>query len=1091
MAGEFTDRGDALAAANRLLAGGSDERILMYFGVTGQGKSTLLRRLVQLNNRRYKGQIVDMQSLVMGVRSFDGVAEQHVEQLAILLLQGLGTGIALQAPWWQRPKALQVLAQKIGLSEYTSRTIVWQWLWKGATNTGSPLTAQSSSQISTELTQRHVWLNQLDAIARRLRRRRLLLLIDSCEWMWAFDEASLASATHHSQPEFSPWVLGQVIPRLLRSAPRLKVILAGWDNLQVDVGPMQREHASIRLTSWGESDTILFLESAGVKDPEVAAEIHRACEGIPLLTAVVVEEVLQTGSNTEPKWADLQTQIRSRSAQEWVPDLILSRLTADQQQLLAAAAVLRVVTQGALSALMPGRLEEMPGAFRRLALRSFMEEVSNPATTSSEGASVRSWRMQPQIRRWLVDYLTAADSGLPLSKQRLPNLHRLAKEYFSEVAEQEASSRWALEATHHSFAIGDSLPAAEWEQKLLDAIATCDMGILAAYTEVVMPILPEVRRSLPNVGALALSGSAWAAFTRGDWHAAESFAGDAASIFGDIGRTADEVWARTLAGQSAWERWDRAGARAHWIQALTDAGVIEDQHTYILLSAALARATLGCGDLHAALPLIRQTIDRFKRFEEEPLKEGGADRPGTPPIAVILDNDMVPDLILQAIDVAVRAEEADLCEELVKMAGPEIQKSENAASLQARLLNLRAQNLLARRDLGASTELFMEASGEVAARQNAQAIELLLTRSRTAAVRSNYGVLPVGLPAWLSSSTPSQSIPVLTMSSQSPWKSAELARDLALEAKELAGRLGEKSLEARSALLLGETEKLLSAHSLKEEHFLEALAISRAIGDKLGEANALLELSRAAVVRDTAVSEAKCDEAMNLFDELRYAAGRANVRHRQGDIAARRGEDAVARMRFTEALSVWEQLGNLNGRADTCNALGDVVRMQRDFDGAEHLYRMSLEFYQGARNLRGQTTAIADLGIVYLQRGEFDEGERHLTSAVLLFTQLGNLHQANQFRRHLAESALVRRRIPQAKSQLEPALEHARSIGDRHCEAEALMLKARIAESTLDFMDAEKSYGRALSLYRMLGEPTNVGRAGSAIRDLRQRQANR
>jgi hypothetical protein len=277
-----------------------------------------------------------------------------------------------------------------------------------------------------------VWIDQLEGIARKVRRRQLALLVDTCEWMYVFDESNSGEEEHQprsSRPvKMSPWLLGQVLPRLLATAPKLKVILAGWDRLEIDAHRIPSLPAC-ELTGWDTQHTQSFLTSAGVDDPAVAALVHQAGDGLPLLATVVAEEA--TRWRTADGFVDaaaLSALIQDRPAHRWVPEMILDRLSAMQQDELAAAAVLRVITRPALQALLPDH-PHGEDWFHRLTSRTFLQQLPSTATNTPAGAP--KWQMHGLIRRWMLDYLADEDALRPASDRRLPGSSTSAPQHTS------------------------------------------------------------------------------------------------------------------------------------------------------------------------------------------------------------------------------------------------------------------------------------------------------------------------------------------------------------------------------------------------------------------------------------------------------------------------------------------------------------------------------------------------------------------------------------------------------------------------------------------------------------------------------------
>lgn len=207
--------------------------------------------------------------------------------------------------------------------------------------------------------------------------------------MYVFDEVRRPEGDGARTPGgalgLSPWFLGQVLPRLLDAVPRLKMILAGWDRLEVDPHRL-RALPPCELTGWAEQHTRAFLASAGVEDPAVAVLVQRAGDGLPLLASVVAEEAGRWRvADGSVDTTALTALIGDRPAHQWVPEMILARLSVQQQHEIAAAAVLRICTRPALQALLVDRDPATSDWFHRLTSRSFLQSLPTLTETGPGG----------------------------------------------------------------------------------------------------------------------------------------------------------------------------------------------------------------------------------------------------------------------------------------------------------------------------------------------------------------------------------------------------------------------------------------------------------------------------------------------------------------------------------------------------------------------------------------------------------------------------------------------------------------------------------------------------------------------------------
>ena len=132
----------------------------------------------------------------------------------------------------------------------------------------------------------------------------------------------------------------------------------------------------------------------------------------------------------------------------------------------------------------------------------------------------------------------------------------------------------------------------------------------------------------------------------------------------------------------------------------------------------------------------------------------------------------------------------------------------------------------------------------------------------------------------------------------------------------------------------------------------ESLAVSRALGDRLGAAWALRWLGHVAVDRDElAQATALLEESLALFDACGERSGRAWALNVLGHVARKQGQPpARQEALLAEALALFEADGNTAGIAETVGALGVLACDQGDFARGRVLLEESLTHYRALRD---------------------------------------------------------------------------------------------------------------------------------------------
>ena len=256
------------------------------------------------------------------------------------------------------------------------------------------------------------WVDALVRVGAAVRRRRCLLLIDSTEWLYYFDDIRREQPRSGEPLGVGGWFIRQVLLPLLGAAPRLKVVLVGQERLALDHLPVA-VWAACELGIWTPQHTAAYLIGMGLTDPGLAGLVHQESGGMPLLAWLLAQACQDRAANghlADAAW--LAAQARDRPLHEWFPAHVPGWVTGEQRELIQACAILRTVSQGALEVLMAGT-KLSPGWLDGLRRHYLLEEVPTPG-------KARRWRMHAIIRSWLLDHLGRLDADRLPSQRELP-----------------------------------------------------------------------------------------------------------------------------------------------------------------------------------------------------------------------------------------------------------------------------------------------------------------------------------------------------------------------------------------------------------------------------------------------------------------------------------------------------------------------------------------------------------------------------------------------------------------------------------------------------------------------------------------------
>ncbi|MEU8893943.1 tetratricopeptide repeat protein [Streptomyces sp. NPDC048442] len=1084
----FTDRRQALAAIRAVVDGdekvsgpaaGKVVRVLLVTGVPGTGKSTVLERTADQCPHVFGG-VLDTDRLV------DGMArpESGADDAALLLLRQVGVRLAQAAPWWYRPWTRR-RAARIGT---TSRVTVSASAFasRGGVISNSPVTANPPALSQSE--HRLLWQGQLEAVARSVRRRRCVLLLDSCERLAYFDD--VLSASGHDPYGLGGWFTA-VLAGLLTRMPRLRVVLAATHRQPVTLTPAPAGSptpltigtfpcAVHELRAWTADVTRSYLTRRGLPD---TTELDRP--SLPVEAAWLADILTTTALTTAPATAQAVQDLTRMPRSAWVTAHLLPRLAPDHRALLPAAVVLRTFTLGALRTVAGAggtALDAGAGSnddwFQRFSALSALRPVTG----------TDQWRLHQTVRGWLLDTYTLQDHQLPSADQILPRLHRAAAAYHQAIN----SGRFSAEETRHRFVLGETVTA--WALALAHSLSSAppDLPQIRLLTDLALD--PETRGTLakqqPEHLADAHLARAWLHHHTGEHADSQAHAERALNFY----RTADPhhpalpATAR-LAGQGAWKRYRFAIAVTHWHTALT---LHDDPPSD--LQRAYAEAVLNTGDLPLAGTLLTDALHHNSNSAAPqavltgPEPSGGSDVPRTvyealP--AVPVGEDLASAAIHAHLHLllgrtALNQSRWDRSRHHLRRAR---ELAPDHPHIQALAHHYRAELALTHWDLDTAEHHIRHGLTAVQRCTDPRCRPPLLlsqanhfqksAESDSAAVRDKE----------------TNSISVTRQAERTYQR--EVAHDLLTATLEIADSLGDLPTRANALWALAEVARRLDDYAAAEGMATAALTLYRDLGDRHGEANTLWALAEAAQMQpDHAAAEGMATAALTLYRDLGDRHGEANALWALAEGARMRGDHAAAEGMAPAALTLYRDLGDRHGEANTLWIIANEAAVRGDYGAAKEAAAAALALYRDLGHRHGEANTLRLLAGVAQMQGDYAAAVRAATAALTVYRNLGHPNGEADALRLLAEVARMRGDYATAQRSAAAALALHRGLKHRHGEANALLTLAEVALMRGDHAAAQRAAAAAVTLYHDLGDGNGEANALLTLAEAAQMQGD-
>jgi CHAT domain-containing protein/tetratricopeptide (TPR) repeat protein len=324
---------------------------------------------------------------------------------------------------------------------------------------------------------------------------------------------------------------------------------------------------------------------------------------------------------------------------------------------------------------------------------------------------------------------------------------------------------------------------------------------------------------------------------------------------------------------------------------------------------------------------------------------------------------------------------------------------------------------------------------------------------------------------------------------QSAPEAALQANGKAESALRLYRKIGDRSGEAFSLLLLGKSFNKLQEKQKASEYYNQAATLYRSIGDPGGEAIALNDLGLIRAAEGEPQKALDCyTRALPLYRAAKDIRGEATALNNIGLVYIDMGELQVALNYYTPALDLYRKAKDKAGEATALNSIAGVYALRGEQRKALEYYNQSLPLRRAVGDKIGEAATLHNIGRLYADLGEHQKALEHYAQVLPLCRLLRN--KAKEATTLTSIGAVVAS-LGDQKEALDfynRALPLAREARDRGAEAATL---AGIGGAYLALDDHSKAleyYTLSLNISRELGDRrgesvrlTNIGLAQFAL----------
>ncbi|MFL6074508.1 MAG: AfsR/SARP family transcriptional regulator [Mycobacteriales bacterium] len=310
------------------------------------------------------------------------------------------------------------------------------------------------------------------------------------------------------------------------------------------------------------------------------------------------------------------------------------------------------------------------------------------------------------------------------------------------------------------------------------------------------------------------------------------------------------------------------------------------------------------------------------------------------------------------------------------------------------------------------------------------------------------------------------------------------------QARQAAGRLGDRAAEGLALLGLGTAHERLGRHGPATEHLQQALELYRQAGDQVGQARALTNLGnveqRIGRYGDSADHH---QQALARYQQAGDRTGEAHAYNNLGLVEQRLGRYAAAVEHHRQALALFRRSGDRTGEAYALDNLGNAEERQGRYAVAAGHHQQALDLCRQLGNRAGEAWARYNLGVVHTSLGRPDQAVEYHRRTLEDFREIGDRYGEAWALNGLGEAARAVARPAEAVTRHLAALAAAVETGARDQVARAHAGLGHAHHALNRPARARQHYTLALDLYTELGMPEADG-VRTALSALDQPRSN-
>jgi tetratricopeptide (TPR) repeat protein len=305
------------------------------------------------------------------------------------------------------------------------------------------------------------------------------------------------------------------------------------------------------------------------------------------------------------------------------------------------------------------------------------------------------------------------------------------------------------------------------------------------------------------------------------------------------------------------------------------------------------------------------------------------------------------------------------------------------------------------------------------------------------------------------------------------WGHAPLVADLH---EQLRGRLTEPDIESQSLSSLGSSYSQMGRYNEAIGCLEQSLAISREVGDRVGEGVALdnLGICYQALGQVTRAIDLY-EQSLAIAREIDNRRGEGTTLNNLGLCYGDLGQVTRASEYHEQALATVREVGDRGGEENALSGLGSCYQDLGEVTRAIEYHEQALAIAREVRDRNGEGMILYGLGICYWILGQVTRAIEHYEQVLAIVREIGDRGGERNALGGLGSCCQDLGQVTRAIGYYEQALAIAREVGSRGSEGNALWNLGTFHQDLGQVTRAIGYYEQALAITREVGDSLTEG----------------